>query len=366
MATLRRGRWAAGAVLAAAITLLAALVPWYGAAEGGQNAEPRAGLGGQRFDFFATGFDDGEPVGFWSTRPDGLTIETGAGQVFANDDGRADWFWVAPLDAMPGTWLIVAQGVDSGELRTFRIELFAPGQPAPQPPAPQQPAPEPQQPAPQQPAEPITVSPPGTFIPQGFTLEPQGATVRAGERIQFVGTGFVRGERVAAWATGPDTAVIGLEGVGAQGESGRAELSFELPQRAIGGQWLFTFKGDASQAPVTVVFYVIERDPARAESQIVVSPQSAAFGSTFQFLATGFDDGERVGYWITDPVGRVYTGEGLARNGNGAADTTVKASDRGLARVSWQANIAGPAGIWVLTMQGVDSGAARAIPFEIR
>jgi hypothetical protein len=152
----------AGGALVVAIGLAALLAPWGGAAqEGGQNVEPREGYAGQRFDFYATGFDDEEPVGFWGTRPDGVAIGDGAGQVFSNDDGRADWFWVAPPGAQPGTWLIAAEGVDSGQLRTFRVEVLGAGQPAPQ--QPQQP---PAQPAPQQPqqppAEPIAVSPPTT------------------------------------------------------------------------------------------------------------------------------------------------------------------------------------------------------------
>jgi hypothetical protein len=76
---LRRSYWAAGALLAL-LALLTMVVPRWSAAEAGQNAEPRIGYASQRFDFFATGFDDEEAVGFWATRPDGSVTEQGAAQ----------------------------------------------------------------------------------------------------------------------------------------------------------------------------------------------------------------------------------------------------------------------------------------------
>lgn len=346
----------AAALVGVALGLLALVIfaPWRSAAEEGQNAEPKAGTPGQRFDFFATGFDDDEEVGFWGVRPDGVTVSDGAGQVIANDDGRADWFWISPADAMPGAWLIVAQGKDSGQLRTFRIEILGPGGvPAPPAPVPAQPQPDP--------AQPIAVQPPGTFIPAGFTLEPQGVTVRAGQSLTFVGTGFLRDERVASWATGPDAAVVGGAAVSASGDAGRAEVTFEVPERALGGQWAFTLKGDASQAPVTIVFYVTAGSPV--ESQAAVVPVVGAPGTSFSFVAVGFSDDERVGFWVTDPSGRVFTAQGLAEDN---PDSNIYASDRGVVRFNWQAPADAQHGIWVMTVQGIKSGASRGVPFEVR
>lgn len=342
------------ALSVALLALLVVVLPALGAAEEGQNVEPRVGYSGQRFAFFASGFRSDEPVGFWATKPDGTVTTEGEGEVVANGDGRADWSWVAPGDAPAGTWLIAAQGVKSGTLRTLQISVLGPDgvlPPAPQPEAPP-------------PGEAPVVSPPGTFIPPGFSLGPSEFTVYAGETIRFSGAGFAEGERVTGWATAPDMAVIGSPATAARGAEGRAEVSITLPQRAIGGRWAFTLKGDASNAPVTVGFYVAAVEPPTTESQAAVNPGSAAPGTVFSFVATGFRNGEKVGYWVTDPSGRVFTGEGLADEG--ADDTAVQADGSGLVRVKWQLPSWGAPGIWVMTFQGVESGIARGIPFEAR
>ncbi len=68
--------------------------------------------------FFATGFKRRERVAFWAVRPNGSTVRQDR-SVIANNDGRADWTWSVPRNAVAGEWQMVARGVDSGVTRVI-------------------------------------------------------------------------------------------------------------------------------------------------------------------------------------------------------------------------------------------------------
>ncbi len=68
--------------------------------------------------FFATGFKRRERVAFWAVRPNGSTVRQDR-SVIANNDGRADWSWTVPRNAVAGEWQMVARGVDSGVMRVI-------------------------------------------------------------------------------------------------------------------------------------------------------------------------------------------------------------------------------------------------------
>ncbi len=68
--------------------------------------------------FFATGFKRREQVAFWAVRPNGSTVRQDR-SVIANNDGRADWMWSVPRNAVAGEWQMVARGVDSGVTRVI-------------------------------------------------------------------------------------------------------------------------------------------------------------------------------------------------------------------------------------------------------
>lgn len=83
---------------------------------------PTVGAPDTTFDFFATGFDSEENVGYWLNAPDGSVVSTES-EVGANDDGRADWSWTAPSDAQLGVWQMVARGIDSGREQVITFEI---------------------------------------------------------------------------------------------------------------------------------------------------------------------------------------------------------------------------------------------------
>jgi hypothetical protein len=78
-------------------------------------------------------------------------------------------------------------------------------------------------------------------------------------------------------------------------------------------------------------------------------------GTTFGFGATGFKGNEVVSYWLTSPDGLVYETyeEMITSSGDGRVD------------VLWSVPGGAPAGTWVMTIKGLESGVARFIQFEV-
>lgn len=188
-----------------------------------------------------------------------------------------------------------------------------------------------------------------------LALVAQAASVSAGESIRFVGTGFVPGERVATWATAPDEAVLSGDQVNADA-AGRIELGFRVPTNAIGGRWAFTAYGRVGRAPAVATFQVVGRDAGNAPIQIAVDPPAAAPGDTFAFAARGYKSGETLSYWVTAPNGTIYA----------ARPESYKANTDGRVDFRWTSGRDASPGTYVMTIQGISSGVARAVRFEIR
>jgi hypothetical protein len=196
---------------------------------------------------------------------------------------------------------------------------------------------------------------PNAALAATFTLTPEQPSVAAGQVININGSGFTRGEQVAIWATAPDQSVISGDFEFAKGDQGLIDIGFKVPQDALGGRWSLTAYGFSSKTPVITTFEVQGRDPATATPQVSVAPPSAAPGSEFAFAALGYRDGEKVSYWFTGPDNVIYA---AYPGGDNATDGRVD--------LTWRAPVDAVRGTWVLTIQGLRSGVARGIPFEIR
>jgi hypothetical protein len=196
---------------------------------------------------------------------------------------------------------------------------------------------------------------PGPARAAGPSLAPNTPGVSAGDVITFAGEGFAPRERIAIWATAPDQAVLDGDRVSADGE-GRAMISFRIPAGAIGGAWAMTAYGLASRAPAVAHFEVAGRGGESAELLAAAAPESGPPGSTFAFAATGFDRDERVSYWFTAPDGSVFA----------AFSQHAKANRDGRVDISWASPADAPRGSWVVTIQGVKSGVARGIGFQVQ
>ncbi len=200
----------------------------------------------------------------------------------------------------------------------------------------------------------IMLAPFRSIAEGGMTLQSEQESVRIGEQIAFVGTGFVANEQVTSWATNPVKGVVNGQHAAAD-SNGRVRVLFDVPDNGIGGQWSFTVRGERSHLTEVTTFFVHGHSPTSSEFQAKVYPPGGAPGTTFSFAATIFDDDEEVSYWVTDPNGEVYAGfhQGARSNGDGRVD------------IEWTAPTDVLSGRWVMTMQGYDSDEARAVPFWI-
>jgi hypothetical protein len=197
---------------------------------------------------------------------------------------------------------------------------------------------------------------PEAALAQGLTLAPDQPSVAAGNSISFTGSGFVRGEQVAIWSTAPDQTVIGGDFAYAEGDTGRITFGFDVPGDALGGRWSMTAYGLVSKTPVITTFEVQGRDPATATPQASVAPSSGPPETEFAFTALGFRNEETVSYWFTGPDGAIHD----------AYPSGDSANDDGRVDIRWRAPDDALRGTWVVTIQGLRSNVARAVPFEIR
>jgi hypothetical protein len=72
--------------------------------------DPATGMPGERFAFYALGYPSRETVYYHAVAPDGTRYESSKYETLSNTEGRADWTWKAPEDAIAGQWMMVAVG----------------------------------------------------------------------------------------------------------------------------------------------------------------------------------------------------------------------------------------------------------------
>jgi len=92
-------------------------------AAGTTNVVPAVGGAGSTFTFYATGFSPGERVGYWLNAPTSTVVKVDDQRHYANSDGQFSVSFVAPSDAAPGAWQLVAQGSQSGVLQVIPFEI---------------------------------------------------------------------------------------------------------------------------------------------------------------------------------------------------------------------------------------------------
>jgi len=198
------------------------------------------------------------------------------------------------------------------------------------------------------------LSMPGTTQAQrDLVLTPSSLTVRAGETITCVGSGF-DDELVAYWATAPDQSVLG--GGHEAAVDGQVMLDFAVPRDAISGRWALTAYGLERKTPVVATFAVIGQAPGTVVPAASVEPPVAPAGTTLSFRATGFTQHEQISWWVTAPDTAIRD----------AGPEAVKADSKGVIVFRWTVPADAEPGRWVMTMQGYDSGVARAIAFDVR
>lgn len=288
-----------------------------------QSVTPTSGPRGTTFIFVAGGFEPGEQVGPWLTRPDGSTMslpdEAQAVDLYADPTGFVSWNWTAPADAPTGNWSSQAQGISSDRLVSIPFQIQEPGAPPP-----------PESVTP-------TSGPPGTV----FT---------------FTAGGFIPGEEVGSWLNPPGGGNQDATSyLVADKATGMVTWTWTAPADAAGGRWRMIAKGDTSGREVVFTFDVLSAPAGPAPEQLQnVTPTNGLPGTEFFFYAEGFTPFESIHYWVINP-------EGLPDPNS----KQEEASGEGIAEWSWDSPDDAMSGEWVMTVRGGVSRTEYQIPFTI-
>jgi hypothetical protein len=219
--------WLVGTLVVLLVAMVAGLVTLSPSSVYAQESAVQPGVGapGTTFAFFATGFDS-EQVGYWLNAPNGEVITTD--EKVNTNDGRADWNWEAPDDAMVGVWQMVARGEESDVERIipFEIRLGAPatgpsGQPIENP---------------DYAVEPVIGSP--------------------GTQFSFYARGFEDGEKVGYWLNAPDGRVVSTDEQATVNNDSRADWDWTSPSDAMVGVWQMVVRGVESDRQVVIQFEI--------------------------------------------------------------------------------------------------------------
>jgi hypothetical protein len=266
--------------------------------------------------------------------------------TWSNNEGRADWEWVAPADAVPGTWTMIAQQFEEdddderelveGRYQRISFEIV--------------------------PIEQVEALPPAEVdAPNSQTRNVTPAVNTPGSLFTFFATGFKPNENVSYWFTGPDGSSYPPEGrefVVNVNDRGRADWEGAPPLDAVPGIWRSVALGHESGVQRVIFFELVPFDaapaPAGGASDRGADPAVSAPHDTIAFFATGFARKETVSFWAESPGGRTYRGN------------EVKANDDGRADWFWRSPSDAEPGTWEMVAYGNESEVVKIITFEIR
>jgi hypothetical protein len=313
-----------------------AAAPRPGAAQE-QAVQPPRGVAGTTFTFYATGFDDDARVVFWATAPDGQIVGDNSYRTRTNDAGRADWEWVAPATATPGTWTMVAQQGERAETaRTIPFEIVPVGQ-----------------------AENL---PPDVDSPAANNRDVVPNVGAPGSRFTFFATGFKRKEIVGFWFNAPDGSVYSntTDWRVRASDGGRADWLWTAPGDVPLGIWQAVAQGNESGTTRTIFFEIRALEDVPPETtqrtDVGVEPAVGEPDTTFAFFATGFAPDERVSFWAVAPDGDIKSSNGFR----------VRSTNDGRADWAWYAEKNVLPGEWQMVAFGNRSEITKVIFFTIR
>jgi hypothetical protein len=167
--------------------------------------------------------------------------------------------------------------------------------------------------------------------------------------FEFVATGFAAHEMVSTWLTGPSQQVVATSRHKVDNR-GAIGFTLRLKRHLEPGRWAITVGGWESGREAITTFDAPVRVP---DINLAVSPPDGPAGTTFTFAATGFEEGERVSYWLTGPDGRAVDGDWLKAGRVGRVEFAV----------SMNADV--PRGQWVMTAYGQSSDRLGMVSFIV-
>lgn len=317
-----------------------------------QGVEPPVGPPGTYFSFYAFGFKQSEDVAYWFAAPDGTTITPEPENFVHTQEGRVDWFFQSPANAMPGMWSTAVKGLESGVERIihFEIELL-PGMAAP------------------------VVDENG---PQRSTETAVSPLVsRGGTKFNFFARGFDHREKVGYWFNAPDGTIYqDRYTFVVLANQDRADWGWTPPDDAMPGIWSAVAKGTVSHVERVIEFEIGDpsnptiglrqgNQPGAAgggagtfqnDADVAVEPLMGAPGSRFAFSAGGFPRREIIYFWATDPHGTTYE----------KSKYQIRSNEEGVAYWDWEVPEDGISGVWTMAARGDKSMVKRVIYFEVR
>ncbi len=272
---------------------------------------PTSGAPGTTFSFTIGGFPPAEELGSFVIQPDGTQVD-GVPYFRADDNGTANWTWIAPADAPAGAWRAVTRELARGrvEVREVVVDFTVGGENSPPPPA---------------------VGPTGSVDPQSA---PQGSS------FNFSFSNMPAGEELRFGLTDPDNLPVALADSVEVDAEGNAAWSWTSPADAQPGTWTLAARTQRTRAEVQIAFTITSDDPAPAG----VSPERGPPGTVFTFYGTGFRNNELVGYWLNAPDGTIIT-----------FDEPLVANEDGQVFVQLEATAETPRGLWTLVLQSSDN-----------
>jgi hypothetical protein len=323
------------------------------------NVAPAAGVPGTTFAFYATGFDGNEQVGYWFNAPDGSTYSDDSDYKVYAYQGRADWEWKAPEDAMPGFWTAVARGVDSDVEQVIHFEVHNPAAQPFAPPPPPAPTAMPTAPPVQVP----TAAPPAALPASDPDTGVHPTAAVPGEQVAFFAMGFQPGEQVSYWATNPTGMNYGsMRYMVSASAEGRADWHWTVPGDTMAfGNWVMVARGQASQVEKKIYFRVQPGTPPvpdtgedtpgepvvePSEPQPVISAEPTAGdpNDVFDFSVSNFPPRETVRYYAVGPDGTIDESD----------DYKVHTNVDGYAEWEWK-SLDSPQGAWTMVAEGEHS-----------
>jgi 5-hydroxyisourate hydrolase-like protein (transthyretin family) len=290
--------------------------------------DPDVGRPGTTFDFFADGFDENDRVSYWVNMPNGeIDSDDALYNTSANSDGRADWSWTAPDDAMLGQYLMVAEGSEGVQQAIpFEVAPTEAGAPA----------------------------------PPDATRGVDPDVGRPGTTFDFFADGFAGDLRVSYWVNMPNGEIDSDDALynTSANRDGRADWSWTAPGDAMLGQYTMVAEGSEGVQQV-IPFEVAPTEagaPAPPDAEKGVDPDVGSPGTTFDFFADGFAGDLRVSYWVNMPNGEIDSDDALYN---------TSANRDGRADWSWTAPDDAMPGQYTMVAEGSE-GVQQVIPFEVR
>lgn len=317
--------------------------------------EPLEEVAGSRFAFFATGFGRRESIRYDITDPAGTEhLDYEDYTTTSNVEGRADWTWKSPADAMPGVWAVTAKGQKSGKKSVIYFKIRDINTPAT-----------------------IGSNPESSAVPfvdgkpvNANNVGVSPAIAMPGDTIAFYIANLNLRDTVRYHLVDPNGRIYHeKEFETGSTEEGRADWTWKSPTDAAPGLWTMVVEAEHTGVRRPIYFQiatpsgevpshqqpVVTGDGQAAVFDVGVEPSVARPDDRVAFFATGFEPGEDVEYSVVDPNGWIYEDD----------EYEVESSQEGRADWQWKVPTGAAFGTWTMIAVGEESELHKEISFGV-